>query len=136
MSELTLNDDGTITFPLRPVTGADGPKDRNVLLPEPSMRQLAQIHIIVNQADEKLPPVLPIGDPKNATADQLTAATERLNQRTMQAYSDDPPYGNAVVAIIKLLTDKEYSLEDLPGWAANPQVCRSILTHFQTPLVG
>ncbi len=137
MSDLALNDDGTITIPLRPVIGAGGPRNREVVLPEPSMSQLAKMHTIVHEADESLPPVIGIPDPKEASPEDLRAATERLTQRTMLTYSEAMPYGKAVVAIIALLDPGPgVTTDDLPGWCANPNTCRRILTHFQTPLAG
>lgn len=137
MSDLKLNPDGTITIPLRPVIGAEGKRSRDVVLPEPSMLQLARMHSIVHDADESLPSVITIGDPEAATDEDLRAATDRLTERTMKTYSEEMPYGNAVVEIIKLLVpDSTVTTDDLPGWCANPNTCRRMLTHFQTPLAG
>lgn len=130
MSDLKLNPDGTVTIPLR-----GNPKQ--IILPEPSMAQLAQLHTIVHDADESLPEIITI-DTEIATQEEMRAATDRLTERTMLMYSDDPPYGNAILDMIHLLVPDSHNIDKdaLPGWAANPTTCRRILTHFQTPLAG
>ena len=138
MSELTLNDDGTITMPLRPVIGAEGPHDREPLqLPEPSMEQLAEMHTIARAADESIPPIIQVPDPQNATVGELQAATDRLRERASAIYQGDMPYGQATIKLIKILRpDANVGMADLPAWCANPATINAILTHFQTPLVG
>ena len=125
MSKLVLNDDGTITLPLRgrePIT-----------LPEPSIAQLAEMTGYVMEADSSLPEIPPIDTDDNAA---MLAATSALRDRTMQTYSAESPYGSAVVKLVKLLTDEAITLDDLPGWAAAPMTCRQIIGHWQTPLAG
>lgn len=130
MSQLLTNDDGSVTIPL---LGADPPK--TVTLPEPSMLQLAQIHALIDTADKTLPSMPPTIT-EDSTAEEVAAATKVLRERTLATYSEDAPYGTALVAIIKLLTSEDIDPGVLPGWAANPTTCRRILGHFQTPLGG
>lgn len=130
MSDLVFNDDGTITIPLR---GRDA-----VVLSEPSMTELAKLHQIVQAADALLVQPMVV-NPDTATPEQVDAARQRLVDRTMQTYSENPPYGNAVLEICKMLgpnNDAPITADQLPGWCANPNTCRRILTHFQTPLAG
>ena len=131
MSRLSLHDDGTITLPLR--------KRDPITLPEPSIAELAAMTGFIVEADASLPavPSLPAtaaGETPDMAA--LTAANEQLRLRTVATYSTDSPYGLAICKIVKLTLDEDITLADLPGWAASPTTCRSILAHWQTPLVG
>lgn len=125
MSKLELHDDGTITIPLR---GKDA-----LVLPEPSIAQLAEAVGYIYAADEAIPDV-PLIDTEDAAAVQ--GAQEVMRDRTMKTYSSESPYGTAIVQIAKLVGQIDITLDDLPGWAAAPQTCRQILQHWQTPLAG
>ena len=133
MSQLLLNDDGTVTITLRP--NGDKKADRKVVLPEPGMLQLSQIFTLMNEADKALPS-LPRPVSEDSTPDEVAAATDVLRDRQAQTYTEEPPYGLVMVKVIKMLADQDVAPDELPGWAANPVACRRILTHFQTPLVG
>jgi hypothetical protein len=127
MSKLGLNDDGTITLPLR---GREA-----ITLPEPSIAQLAEMTGYAILADAALPDIPTM--PEDATdVAALKAANETLRERTTKTYSTEAPYGVAVVQIVKMLTDTAITLDDLPGWAASPQCLRQIIGHWQTPLDG
>jgi hypothetical protein len=128
MSNLALNDDGTIVLPLR---GAEG---KVLILPEPSIAQLAEMTGYIVEADAMIPPVPQM--PEGASADAIIAAAASLRERTVKTYSAESPYGSAIVKIVKLLTEVSITLDDLPGWAASPNTCRTILGHWQTPLAG
>jgi hypothetical protein len=125
MSKLVLNDDGSITLPLRgkePLT-----------LPEPSIAQLAEMVTAVYGADEAIPDV-PTINTEDAAA--VIAAQEVMRDRTLKMYASDSPYGEAVVKIVKIAVDADITLDDLPSWCAAPQTCRQILQHWQSPLAG
>lgn len=131
MSKLQINDDGTITLPLRV---SETNPSTEITLPEPSLAQLAQMMEFVDAADKSVPNV----DQLTAGADSaaIATATEQLRERTLAIYSSGAPYGQAVVEIVKLLTGQEITFADLPGWAASPKTTRTILGHFQDPLAG
>lgn len=127
MSKLALNDDGTVTIPLR------GGREA-LTLPEPSIEQLAEMTSYVADADAALPAIPQLGE--NPDTASLAKATEDLRDRTKKTYSAESPYGSAIVKMAKLLDAAEITLADLPGWAASPLTCRSILAHFQNPSGG
>lgn len=131
MAKLKLNDDGTVTLPLLPTS--DGAA-RQVVLPEPSMRQLARIHSLANEADEKLPEFDALTE--EPTGADVRRVNDQLRARTVMMYSDDSPHGRAMLAVIALLTDENYTEDDLPGWVMGPSTLRQILAHFQAPLPG
>lgn len=133
MSKLVFNDDGTITVPLKPPKG--DPTPREVVLPEPSMRELALMHVTVAAADDKLPSLPPAAG-QSRTPTELEEAGKVLRERTLIQFSDESPHGQALIDIIKLLTDTDVSPDELYGWAANPTTCNQILGHFQSPLPG
>lgn len=125
MSKLVLNDDGTITIPLR--------NKEPLTLPEPSIAQIAEVVGYIYAADEAIPDVPQI-DTEDAAAVQ--GVQEIMRARTMTTYSAVAPYGAAIVQIAKLVAEADITLDDLPSWAASPVTCRQILQHWQTPLGG
>lgn len=127
MSKLTMNDDGTITLPLR--------AGESVTIEEPSMRQLGRMHEIASAADDALPslPVLSSDKPSPAEADEYTKV---LKARTEMMFSAESPHAAALIEIIHLLCDREVTIDDLPGWCGNPATLRQILFRFQSPLPG
>lgn len=137
MSKLLLNEDGSVTIPLRDVIGADGPKARPpIVLSEPGVKELAEIRALTRAVDKSLPPVIPI-DTADATDAEVVAATERLNERGAIIYSDDAPYMAVLLQVITMLAPHaKVDMSDLPGWCASPAALNAIIAHFQTPLVG
>jgi hypothetical protein len=125
VSTYTLNPDGTVTIPLRD-------KDP-VVLPEPSIAQLAEMTSWVIDVDEAMPP---IGSIDRNDQEALTALQGVLRERTKIIYAKDAPYGMVMVQIIKLLAGQDVTLDDLPSWASSPSVVNKVLTHWQTPLAG
>lgn len=136
MSKLLFNDDGTITVPLiaLPPEGGGKPTARSVVLPEPSMRQLAKMHDIAGKADDALPDLEPL--PANPTSEQAAQYLTTMRSRTDMQYAEDSPYGLALIETVELLTGETLTPDDLPGWACNPRTMNAILSHFQTPLPG
>jgi hypothetical protein len=126
VSTYTLNPDGTVTIPLR------GEKDP-IVLPEPSIAQLAEMTSWVIETDEGMPPIGAI-DQSDPVA--MAALQGALRERTKVMYAADAPYGTVVCRIVKLLTGTDITLDDLPAWAAAPSVTNKILGHWQSPLVG
>lgn len=126
MSKLGLNDDGTVTLPLR---GKEA-----MTLPEPSISQLAEMTGYAVEADAEIPD-MPTVDTESE--ESVTAAGKVLRERTLKTYSAESPYGTALLRLVKLLVDdSSLTLDDLPGWAASPQTLRAIIGHWQTPLAG
>lgn len=127
MSDMVTNDDGTVTLPLRgkePIT-----------IPEPSAMQLVQAMKIVDEVDQTMTPT-PTRISDESTAEELEAAQEQLRKRHMETYSEEAPYGNALIRIVKVFADVDITLDDLPGWGLSPQTCRKMLAHFQSPSPG
>lgn len=133
MPKMQVNEDGTITFPLR---GRDP-----VTLDEPSMADLAWLTEEASRVDESLPALPTITD-RNDPA-QIEAWNEASVARTTATYSGDTPYGKIVIEAIarmavtsdpaeKVVVDES----QLYGWAASPQVIRTMLEHFRAPLPG
>ena len=114
MAKLQVNDDGTITFPLR---GRDP-----LTLDEPSMADLAWLTGEVQRVDASLPELPRLTQlPKDPTPEQITAqqeAVEQFNdanrQRTIAVYDPEegpPPYGGIVIELIKRATDGAESVD-------------------------
>lgn len=122
------NDDGSVTIGLT--------KNREVVLPEPSMPQLAKMYTLVRAADNDLAALKQVT--KDSSADELAEAVKILNERADKMYSDASPHGNAWLAIIAMLTDDsdKVTAEDLPGSLMNPKAINQLLSWFSTPLPG
>lgn len=133
MPKMQVNEDGTITFPLRgrePVT-----------LDEPSMEDLAWLTEEAERVDDALP-VLPAVTDTNDRA-QLDAYTKAARDRTTATYGGDTPYGKVVIEAIARMALTSDPTErvavdptQLYGWAASPLVIRTMLEHFRAPLPG
>lgn len=128
MSKLTFNNDGTITIPTR--------KRGDVVLEEPTMWELAEMHRLIDEADEQLGTYQPL--PEDATAAQVAERTELLSKRTDQAFSHASPHGLAWVQILNVIEepDEPYTERDIPGWLCHPVASNRILVHFRAPLPG
>lgn len=135
MPKMQVNDDGTITFPLK--------GNAVVTLDEPSMRELAWMHAETEKIDGTLtvmPPISAASTPEEVIAFQEASAT-----RTAEIYGEHDngqPYGALVLQIVNKLgmngdgTPVAVTEDDLYGWAASPSVMRTMLEHFRSPLPG
>lgn len=132
MPKLQVNDDGTITFPLKgrePVT-----------LEEPSMADLGWLTAAVQALDTSMPVIPPIRE--NSSPDEVEAFTVGSRARTVAIYdvsAENPlPYGHLVIETIKRFSDgvQDVDSSQLYGWAASPATVRAILEHFRAPLPG
>lgn len=129
-SKLQINADGTVTIPL-----VGERKGTVIVLSEPSMRQLAEIHALWAEADDALPKIRVVAD-RTDTA-QVQGALEDAKERQRAMFSADAPHGTAFVKMIEMLSDEDtVTLDDLPGWCANPTAAQQILLHFTAPLGG
>lgn len=150
---LRIRPDGSIEIPLRgvwdPQTKALTSRDP-VVLPEPTMVQLARIQDLVVAADEAaneahaLPPIsaeitakvvaqVPLTEDEQDLLDKRQTA---LRDRTRFAYSADGPWGAAVIEVIELLTGEKLDRSDLPGWASHWSVLSEMYGHFMDPFAG
>lgn len=135
MPKLQINDDGTVTLPL----AGDPPA---VTLPEPTMNQMAEITALAETSDGVLPtlpqfPSVLAGElPTPEQLDALAAYNKVLTERTTRIFGAEAPYGNAVLAIVKLLTGTEVTGDQVYGWVMSPATLRRIMRHFQRPLSG
>ena len=128
-TKLHLNDDGTVTVPLRP---KDGAGREPLLLTEPSMRQLCDLFRTAREADDRLPTLPPLGQP---TADGKSR--EDINrERAVLMYKTDAPHAKAFIKVVKLLADVDVTPDDLYGWAVMPGALNVLLDHFSGPLDG
>lgn len=130
-TKLQINGDGSVTIPL-----IGERKGQQVVLHEPSMRQLAEIHALMAQADEALPNIRVVNNRNDAA--EVQAALEDAKKRQAAMFSVDAPHGTAFVKMIEMLTEahETVTLDDLPGWCANPAATQQILQHFTAPLGG
>lgn len=140
-TKLQLNDDGTVTVPL---------KGRNpVVLDEPGALQLADFYRRVNEADEANPiPSAGVRPSNDASRAELEAYAARLQEvldaqktRTVAVYAGKdgglPPYLAVFLHMVNELHDGDpVEPEQLYGWAANPVACRELVNHFTAPLGG
>lgn len=142
-TKLQLNDDGTITVPLR--------KRNPVVLDEPGALQLAGFYKLLAEVDAAHPiPTVGMRPPDDASraeleqyAKDLQGVIEAQKQRTIEVYSvgengEPPPY---LAVFHKMVSDLApegvaVALDDLYGWAANPAACRELVNHFTAPLGG
>ena len=132
MAKLELNDDGTVTLPLAPKAPGDPP--RSIVLPEPTMAQLATIHELAVAADDALPAMDTIV--ADMAPEQVAHANDQLRARTVSMFGQQSPHGLAMIAIVKLLTGEDVGPDDLYGWVMGPRTMRDVLAHFQAPLAG
>lgn len=128
-TKLQLNDDGTIGVPVK------GASPRTIMLTEPSMDELAQMHDLAVEADKALPTIPKVDT--DSPPDEIQRALDVANERARMTYSADSPHGKAFVAIVNLLMPEEnVTTADVYGWAMNPRTLRKVLDHFTAPLGG
>lgn len=133
MPKMQINDDGTITFPLRgrePVT-----------LDEPSMADLAWLTEEAERVDDSLPELPTVTD--RTDREQVDAYNKANAARTAAIYGGETPYGKVVIEAVSrmaLTSDPAETVvvdaEQLYGWASSPLVLRTMLEHFRAPLAG
>ena len=132
MAKMQVNDDGTITIPLR---GRDP-----VTLDEPSMADLAWLTAEADRVDKELPTLPSVIDRENV--EQVTAYADATQARTVAIYSGETPYGKILIEAIKRMAIStngaavDVDEAQLYGWGASPQVIRTMLEHFRAPLPG
>lgn len=129
MAKLQLNDDGTITFPLKgrePVT-----------LDEPSMDEMADFTDQAQKVDDGLIDVPTVAE--DSTPEVVAAFNTALIERTRLMFGHDHPYGDVVLAMVNALgmnLDVPIVSAQLYGWAMSPRTVRMMLEHYRSPLPG
>lgn len=132
MGRLQTNEDGTITIALRGGV--------SVLLEEPTMDELADIHDLINAADEQLGVLTPLS--LDASDEDKAQRRKELVERTAKAFGRESPHGDAMVKIVNMVRSDTaahaapYTRADLPGWLCHPTSSLQLLLHFRTPLPG
>lgn len=125
------HDDYTVTVPL--VTNGTG-EPREVVVPGPSMVQLAALNEIIAKADQaagSLPPLNAAASPEERAAYETALA-----ERSALVTSEKSPYAAALIEIVKLLTGTELTIADLPGWAGVARTVSGIIGFFRVPWPG
>jgi hypothetical protein len=125
--KLQVNDDGTITFPLRgrpPLT-----------IDEPSMEDIAWLNTEMERVDESLTPIPPV-PPDDAPDEARAAFNEATAVRTREIYGEALPYGELVIEIIARVSDEKLARADLYGWASSPKTLRVLMASWRDPLPG
>lgn len=127
-TKLVINDaEHNVVIPLRGEAEA-------VTLEEPSLAQFAKMHDLILAADQALPPLPELSD--DPTRAELTKFADVNRDRAVVQYSAESPHGLALIQIISLLTGTDVTMDDLYGWAGNPQTVNRILRHFSDPFGG
>lgn len=128
-TKLVLHPNGTAEIPL-----LGGESERSALLPEPSLRQLAEIHSLFSDADKAMP-VIPAVDASSSPA-EVAAVQAAATARQVAMHAVDSPYATALVKAVEILTGETVTPDDLPGWACAPATARSLIAHWTAPLDG
>lgn len=129
MAKMQLNDDGTITFPLKgrpPIT-----------LDEPSMDQMAALTDQSQKVDGGMIDLPIISD--DSTPEVLADFNEKLIERTAVMFGDTHPYGDVTLQMandLKLDDDAPVESGHLYAWAMSPRTVRLMLEHWRSPLPG
>jgi hypothetical protein len=127
--KLQVNDDGSITIPLRNQKPA-------ITLLEPSMAELAWLTERIEEVDSALPQV-PTTRAETASAEEMEIWQKATLERTRAIYSGALPYGSLLIEMIEKFGGTDtYTTDDFYSWAASPAVIRTIVETFRAPLPG
>lgn len=130
MAKLVLNDDGTVTFPLK---GREA-----VMLDEPNMDEMAEFTEQAQKIDDGLAEMPSITE--DSTAEVLAEFNEKLIERTRLLFGTTHPYGDVCLTIVNALGTNLDGVPvvsgDLYAWAMSPRTVRMMLEHFRAPLPG
>lgn len=114
---------------------------RFVELRRPNMVELARFYELAVQADDTLPkpPPPPAGLEQASELRQLEytgEVQEVMRQRTVRMHSLESPHGLALLIVLQTLTGTVYEMADLDPYFMDPKALRSLLAHWEAPLVG
>lgn len=134
MAKLQINDDGTVTVPLK---GRDP-----VTLDEPSLGEMATWTDAVRGLEEGLT-TLPVLQQQTATREEVETWNAAVRDRTRALFGGEQPYAALFLEIVNALAMspdgspvEPITPDHLYGWAASPSATSQTLEHFRTPLPG
>lgn len=137
---LKVNEDGSMELPLTKPEGSTTDPEPITLPDFPSADALAKMMDLVAAADDALKEKCgeaprPV-DPANITNDDLRKLKEYRRERRLFAFGPESPHLGAMIEVVKLLTGRELSRAEIPGWCGDPAVAAELVQRYTDPFAG